>query len=199
MPLTSRMLSNLRLLTFQPQNLRYFKTSIVRGTEDIYKVLGVKQNATQREIKEAFYNLSKKYHPDITGNSASSAKFQELKNAYEILGDSIKRADYDRGLLPPKASSSSTEFPSKEDMDVLKKYDSGSFEANYVRAYNRNLKVAWTNHADEKLAKSAFDYRIDQRKFAAVIYFSVLGFILASYRIAKYYEEPIKFIEASNS
>nr|CDS29435.1 hydrocephalus inducing protein [Hymenolepis microstoma] len=199
MSLFSRLLSTLKPLTFQPQNLRHFRTSVVNATEDIYKVLGVKQNATQREIKEAFYNLSKKYHPDITGNSASSAQFQKIKNAYEILGDSSKRADYDRGLVPPKASSSSTEFPSKEDMDVLKKYDSGSFEANYVRAYNRNLNVAWTNHADEKLAKSAFDYRIDQRKFACVIYFAVLGFIFGSYSIAKYYEEPVKYLDTSNS
>ncbi|VDL61980.1 unnamed protein product [Hymenolepis diminuta] len=198
MSLSLRLLSTERLIKFRPNALRYFRTSVINGV-DIYKVLGVKQNATQREIKEAFYNLSKKYHPDITGNSASSAQFQEIKNAYEILGDPNKRADYDRGLVLPKSAVLSTEFPSKEDMDILKKYDSGSFEANYVRAYNRNLKVAWANRADENISKSAFDYRIDQRKFTSVIYFVVLSFMLGAYGIAKCYEEPIQFIETNNS
>ncbi|KAM7533220.1 hypothetical protein Aperf_G00000120730 [Anoplocephala perfoliata] len=194
---SSKLLSPLNLTKMN--SLRFFRTSVANGVEDIYKVLGVKHNATQSEIKEAFYNLSKKHHPDITGNAASSAKFQEILSAYEILGDPNKRADYDRGLVIPRSSVPATEFPSKDDLNILKTFDSGSFEKNYARAYNRNLQNAWALRADENISKSAFDYRIDQRNFANVLYAVIFGLMLSSFGIAKYYEKPIPLTSSTES
>ena len=61
--------------------------------KNYYDVLGVNKNASQDEIKKAFRNLSKKYHPDKNGGDDS--KFKEINEAYDILGDEAKRRAYD--------------------------------------------------------------------------------------------------------
>jgi molecular chaperone DnaJ len=63
---------------------------------DHYKVLGVKPEANAEEIKKAYRRLAKQYHPDSTGgDKAKEARFKEVGQAYDVLGDSKKRAQYD--------------------------------------------------------------------------------------------------------
>jgi molecular chaperone DnaJ len=63
---------------------------------DHYKVLGVKPEANAEEIKRAYRKLAKQYHPDSTGgDKAKEARFKEVGQAYDVLGDSKKRAQYD--------------------------------------------------------------------------------------------------------
>lgn len=63
---------------------------------DHYKVLGVKPDAGSEEIKKAYRKLAKQYHPDSTGgDKAKEARFKEISQAYDILGDKDKRAQYD--------------------------------------------------------------------------------------------------------
>lgn len=67
---------------------------------DPYKVLGVSKTATEAEIKKAFRNLAKKHHPDTAGSDATAKKkFQEISNAYDIVGDKEKRVKFDRGEI----------------------------------------------------------------------------------------------------
>ena len=63
---------------------------------DYYEVLGVSKDASKEEIKKAYRKLSKKYHPDINKEADASEKFQEVKEAYEVLSDDQKRAQYDQ-------------------------------------------------------------------------------------------------------
>lgn len=61
--------------------------------KNYYEVLGVNRNASQEDIKKAYRNLSKKYHPDKNGGDDS--KFKEINEAYDILRDEEKRRQYD--------------------------------------------------------------------------------------------------------
>ncbi|MGD6847161.1 molecular chaperone DnaJ [Rossellomorea aquimaris] len=63
---------------------------------DYYEVLGVGKDASKDEMKKAYRKLSKKYHPDINKDADADEKFKEISEAYEVLSDDQKRAQYDR-------------------------------------------------------------------------------------------------------
>ena len=64
---------------------------------DYYSVLGISKNATQEEIKKAYRNLAFKYHPDRNpDNKEEEERFKKISEAYDVLGDEKKRAEYDR-------------------------------------------------------------------------------------------------------
>ncbi|MGQ9627613.1 MAG: DnaJ C-terminal domain-containing protein [Anaerolineae bacterium] len=64
--------------------------------KDYYKILGVSRNATEKEIKQAYRRLARKYHPDVNpGDKAGEEKFKEINEAYEVLSDPEKRRKYD--------------------------------------------------------------------------------------------------------
>ncbi len=62
--------------------------------KDYYNVLGLAKNASQDEIKRTYRKLAHKHHPDMNGGS--DEKFKEINEAYQILGDSQKRSQYDQ-------------------------------------------------------------------------------------------------------
>jgi len=65
--------------------------------KDYYAILGVSRNATDKEIKQAYRRLARKYHPDVNpGDKSAEEKFKEISEAYEVLSDPEKRAKYDQ-------------------------------------------------------------------------------------------------------
>jgi len=67
------------------------------SNKNYYEVIGVPKTASKEEIKKAYRKLAKKYHPDVNQSDKNSEeKFKEINEAYEVLSDDNKRANYDR-------------------------------------------------------------------------------------------------------
>jgi DnaJ-class molecular chaperone len=72
---------------------------------DYYEILGVKRDASEEAIKKAYRKLARQYHPDRNpGDKQAEARFKEVQDAYDVLSDKTKRANYDRfGSAEPGA------------------------------------------------------------------------------------------------
>jgi len=71
--------------------------------KDYYEILGIPKDADQKEIKLAYRKLAKKYHPDLNKTDKhAKEKFIELKEAYDILNDPVKRKIYDQAGYDPR-------------------------------------------------------------------------------------------------
>jgi putative DNA primase/helicase len=68
----------------------------VASKPDCYKVLGVKRDATQEEIKKAYRKLAQQYHPDKNHDPDAEERFKEINEAYSVLSDPKKREQYDK-------------------------------------------------------------------------------------------------------
>jgi len=66
------------------------------GASNYYDILNVSKNATEQELKKAYRTLTKKYHPDICKEEGAEEKFKEINEAYSVLSDKQKRAQYDQ-------------------------------------------------------------------------------------------------------
>nr|WJX09126.1 putative salivary protein [Sogatella furcifera] len=72
-----------------------FSPAAVFCEEDFYEVLGVKRNASDKEIKSAYKKLAIKYHPDKNKDRDTTKQFQQVSEAYEALKDEKSRKEYD--------------------------------------------------------------------------------------------------------
>jgi molecular chaperone DnaJ len=65
--------------------------------KNYYDILGIKKGATEKDVKQAYRRLARKFHPDVNpGNKSAEAKFKEINEAYEVLSDKENRKKYDR-------------------------------------------------------------------------------------------------------
>ncbi|KAI6192204.1 J domain-containing protein [Aphelenchoides bicaudatus] len=80
---------------------RFASSSTGASGKDFYSTLGVSRTADAKQIKSAFYELSKKYHPDRNPDDKANAsiKFQDILNAYEVLSNTDKRQEYDKQFV----------------------------------------------------------------------------------------------------
>ena len=66
--------------------------------KNLYSILGVSTSATEEEIKKAYKELAKKLHPD-RNNGIETEQFKEITEAYDILSDKKKKAEYDKEII----------------------------------------------------------------------------------------------------
>ena len=89
---------------------------------DFYEVLGVNKNASDEEIKKAYRQAAKKYHPDLhPGDAEAEAKFKEVNEAYEVLSDKDKKARYDQfghAGVDPNYGAGGAGSPFGQDIDI---------------------------------------------------------------------------------
>jgi len=92
--------------------------------KDYYATLGVTKSSSEKEIKQAFRKLARKLHPDVNpGDKTTEAKFKEINEAYEVLGDPAKRKKYDelganwRAYEQAEAAGGSNPFASQWNAD----------------------------------------------------------------------------------
>jgi len=67
----------------------------VAVARDLYEILGVPRDASEEDIRKAYRRLAREHHPDVSGAPEAEARFKEISGAYEILGDPVKRQQYD--------------------------------------------------------------------------------------------------------
>ncbi|PKL70619.1 MAG: molecular chaperone DnaJ [Methanomicrobiales archaeon HGW-Methanomicrobiales-1] len=65
------------------------------GAGDYYDILGIPRNADDKEVKKAYRNLARKYHPDVCKDPGAEEKFKQINEAYSVLSDEQKKSQYD--------------------------------------------------------------------------------------------------------
>lgn len=123
-----------------------------------YEKLGLSKNATQKEIKDAYKNLVKKYHPDVYQGDKSYAEkmIKEINGAYDVLSDPIKKAEYDEEINPPTY----TYTPPSYNYDYTPpKYDRppsnyNDYRKTYSKDYNYNYR--YTDYHRNKTPNSTY-------------------------------------------
>ncbi|MGB5300505.1 MAG: DnaJ C-terminal domain-containing protein [Thiogranum sp.] len=101
--------------------------------KDYYKIMGVKRDATQDEIKRSYRKLARKYHPDVSKHTNAEARFKEVGEAYEVLKDPEKRAAYDQLGANWKAGQ---DFRPPPDWDAGFEFSGGGYTRADSAAYS---------------------------------------------------------------
>ena len=101
--------------------------------KDYYKIMGVKKDATQDEIKRAYRKLARKYHPDVSKEPDAEEKFKQVGEAYEVLKDPEKRAAYNQLGDNWQAGQ---EFKPPPDWDAGFEFSGGGFTGGNASAYS---------------------------------------------------------------
>lgn len=107
--------------------------------KNYYEILGISKSASADEIKKAYRNLAFKYHPDRnSGDKAAEEKFKEINEAYDVLSDEKKRADYD-------SFGTSNSYSSRTNSSYNKSNDFANEEA-FWNWFNGNTTNSYGNN-----------------------------------------------------
>jgi hypothetical protein len=134
---------------------------------DYYRILGVKSNASQTEIKSAYRKLARKSHPDLNPNSEAGKQFALLSKAYHTLIDPQERVYYDEQLKAQKNRSYS----------IL-----NSNNPHAKRARNLAVQAKWDRLVDEVLERDRLENRERQRAVFTTVSLFLSTFFLAMMR-----------------
>ena len=127
-------------------------------TKDYYKILGISELCTEQEVKSAYRKLARKWHPDIAGNSEDVVKkFKDINEAYEMLSDKTKRAEYDTVRRYYNYSSENGNHRTKEETKNTTKPDFNNTKEN-IKKDEENKKSNGFNFNWEEFISKYKDY-----------------------------------------
>ena len=110
---------------------------------DYYKTLGVSENVTQSEIKKAYRDMAKKYHPDKNkGDKNAEEIFKKASEAYSTLSDKQKRNEYDYSRKHPNTGGSPFDAGFSNIFSDLFGFGNGFFESQARQATKRKEDVS---------------------------------------------------------
>lgn len=118
---------------------RVFDHEAAELDKDLYEMLGLPDDADEADIKKVYRTLSKKYHPDKNPDEASRQKFNEIRDAYEVLNDPDKKILYDTGGMEAVKNHEKGQVNKGDDISVELSvtledlYNSGTQQANLER------------------------------------------------------------------
>lgn len=109
---------------------------------DYYEILGVEKNASKDDIKKAFRQKARQYHPDVNKAPDAADKFKEIGKAYETLSDDNKREIYDRygedGLQNAGFNPNAFNMGDIDLSDIFSSFFGGGFGGGFSSSYERN-------------------------------------------------------------
>uniref|UniRef100_A0A0K0FQ87 J domain-containing protein n=1 Tax=Strongyloides venezuelensis TaxID=75913 RepID=A0A0K0FQ87_STRVS len=121
---------------------RFIREIGYSANKSYYEILGVSEKATKKEIKDKFYELSKKYHPDVNnGDKSENSKiFRDISQAYETLKNDDKRAQYDMSRGFGGRSNVNNPFWQQNDFSQYQNPNGGYFYRTQTFYYGPNGK-----------------------------------------------------------
>jgi len=143
-------------------NYHIQRRGLAEPSDNHYDILGLKSSASPSQIKSAYYQLSKKYHPDVAvGVDNTREKFAKVSAAYEVLSSPEKRAVYDRSLHN-STGRPTVLTPDIEYHEFLRRR--GTFRA---RTSTQAARGAWSNYDEFFRHQQQYYGRTMQRKWEA--------------------------------
>ncbi len=97
--------------------------------DDYYRVLGVPRDATPEQIKKAYRQLARKYHPDVNRTPDAAARMKAVNEAYSVLSDADQRAEYDAGGRPGEA-------PRGHDAGPFRRHGGPADDSDFARFFS---------------------------------------------------------------
>ena len=136
--------------------------------KNLYQELGLKKNATKKEIKSSYRALVKKHHPDAGGEKE---RFLAIQNAWETLNDPIKKENYDKQLYGSYSLSNElhinlkSRFHSKKDSSSAKDKEVETWINDIYKPINRliNQIIKPLNHEIKELSADPYDERLMEK------------------------------------
>ena len=130
---------------------------------DPYTILGVKKDASQSEIQNAYRGLAKKLHPDLNpGNKKAEEQFKEVSSAYDLLSDPDKRVRFDRGEIDASGAERPTRRFYRDVAEGAPPYASDAGLADFADADDVLSQIfGGAGRADLRVRGADVHYRLD--------------------------------------
>ena len=141
-----------------------------------YDILGVPKNATADEIKKAYRTLAFKYHPDRNqGNAEAEEKFKQISAAYDVLGDEVKRRQYDMGYSTDSYSTAGSQSQQQYQRQYQYTYSNPFGDDNFWEWFNGANFQSRNQQAQNTYSNySQYHYNQKEEPQTRTSYFSTL-------------------------